>query len=75
MDRRRKTPPLAPVFHHMYLVFESDVLHRREHLARRIENLCNGRYQPVSISVPSYQLQQEMWDTKCEELEKDGLEL
>jgi len=38
----------------MYLVFQSEMLHRREHSARRIENLCNGRYQPVSTSVPSW---------------------
>src|SRR6266849_1661971 len=33
----------------MYLVFKSEVLHRREHLGKRIENLCHGRYLPVEV--------------------------
>src|SRR6267154_709520 len=33
----------------MYLVYKSEVLHRREHLAKRIGNLCHGRYLPVEV--------------------------
>jgi hypothetical protein len=33
----------------MYLVFESEVLYRREYLTERIENLSHGRYLPVEV--------------------------
>src|ERR1700679_1771493 len=33
----------------MYLVFKSEVLHRREHLAKRTGNLCHGRNLPVEV--------------------------
>jgi len=35
----------------MYLVAEGEVLHRREHLAKRIENLSHGGY--LSVEVPA----------------------
>jgi hypothetical protein len=39
----------------MYLVHESEMLHRREHLAKRIENLSHGRYLPVKVpTVDTY---------------------
>jgi hypothetical protein len=33
----------------MFLVFKSEIFHRREHLAERMENLCHGRYLPVDV--------------------------
>src|ERR1700679_1525571 len=33
----------------MDLVSNSEVLHRREYLAKRIGNLCHGRYLPVKV--------------------------
>src|SRR5580698_5889203 len=33
----------------MYIVFKSEVLHRRKYLAQRIGNLCHGRYLPVAV--------------------------
>ena len=33
----------------MYLVFKSEMLHRREQMAERIENLCHGRYLPIEV--------------------------
>jgi hypothetical protein len=33
----------------MFLVSKSEMLHRREHLAERIENLCHGRDLPVEV--------------------------
>ena len=33
----------------MNFVFKSEMLHRREHLAERIGNLCHGRYLPVEV--------------------------
>src|SRR6266566_2140295 len=39
----------------MYLVYESEMLNRREHLAKRIENLSHGRYLPVKApTVDTY---------------------
>src|SRR6266403_255910 len=35
----------------MFIEFESETLHRGEHLAERIENLCNGRYLPVEMTA------------------------
>jgi hypothetical protein len=33
----------------MFLVYESEMLHREEHLAERIENLCDGRNLPIEV--------------------------
>jgi len=33
----------------MDLVYKREVLHRREHLDKRIGNLCHGRYLPVEV--------------------------
>jgi hypothetical protein len=33
----------------MFLVFKGEMLHRGEHLAKRIENLCDGRNLPVEV--------------------------
>ena len=33
----------------MYLMFKSEMLHRREQMAERIENLCHGRYLPIEV--------------------------
>ena len=33
----------------MFPVFKSEILHRREHLTERIDNLCHGRYLPVEV--------------------------
>jgi hypothetical protein len=33
----------------MFLVSKSEILHRRERLVERIENLCDGRYLPVEV--------------------------
>src|SRR5258707_2175594 len=39
----------------MYLVFESEMLHRRESLTKRMENLGHGRYLPVEVpAVDTY---------------------
>jgi hypothetical protein len=39
----------------MYVVFKSEILHRREHSAERIGNLCHGRYLPVEVlAVDTY---------------------
>jgi hypothetical protein len=39
----------------MYVVFESEMLHRREYLTKRIENLCHGKHLPVEVpAVDNY---------------------
>src|ERR1700674_877731 len=39
----------------MYLVYESEMLHRGKYLAKRIENLSHGRYLPVKVpTVDTY---------------------
>src|SRR6266849_9155176 len=35
----------------MWLVIESEVLYQREYLAKRIGNLCDGRYLPVEVAA------------------------
>jgi hypothetical protein len=52
----KKVAPLDPVeiivlFRRpmIELAFKSEVLHRREHLAKSIGNVCRGRYLPVVV--------------------------